>query len=49
MLEGFNFIGIEQDAEYFEIQRRRVGHAQEQLTLALDTSQVLVTSTVDNS
>jgi len=49
VLEGFSFIGIEQDAEYFEIARRRIGHAQEQLTLALDTSQVLVTSTVDNS
>lgn len=30
MLEGFNFIGIELDAEYLEIARRRIEHAQGQ-------------------
>lgn len=29
-LEGFNFVGIEQDAEYIEIARRRIAWAQEQ-------------------
>ena len=27
ILEGFRFIGIEQDAEYVEIARRRLAHA----------------------
>lgn len=30
VLEGFSGIGIEQDAEYIEIARRRIGWAQEQ-------------------
>jgi DNA modification methylase len=30
MLEGFNFVGIELDAEYLEIARRRIEHAQAQ-------------------
>jgi DNA modification methylase len=29
-MEGFNFVGIEQDAEYIEIARRRIAWAQEQ-------------------
>jgi len=29
VLEGFNFIGIEQDAEYCEIARARIRYAQE--------------------
>lgn len=29
-LEGFAFVGIEQDAEYIEIARRRIAWAQEQ-------------------
>lgn len=28
MLEGFNFVGIEKEAEYLEIARRRIEHAQ---------------------
>lgn len=32
-LEGFDFIGIEMDAEYLEIARRRIEHAQMQPTL----------------
>lgn len=27
ILEGFNFIGIERDAEYMEIARLRIAHA----------------------
>ncbi len=30
VMEGFNFVGIEQDAEYIEIARRRIAWAQEQ-------------------
>lgn len=29
-MEGFNFVGVEQDAEYIEIARRRIAWAQEQ-------------------
>jgi site-specific DNA-methyltransferase (adenine-specific) len=32
-LEGFGFIGIEQDAEYIEIARRRIAHVQEPLLM----------------
>lgn len=32
-LEGFDFIGIEMDADYLEIARRRIEHAQMQRTL----------------
>ena len=32
-LEGFSFVGIEMDAEYLEIARRRIEHAQMQPTL----------------
>lgn len=27
LLEGFDFIGIEQDADYFEIAKKRIEHA----------------------
>ena len=31
MLEGFNFIGIERDAEYLEIAKARINNAKSQL------------------
>jgi DNA modification methylase len=30
MLEGFNFIGIERDAEYLEISKARINNAKSQ-------------------
>lgn len=37
-LEGFDFIGIEQDAEYIEIAKRRIEHWQTQFTIELQPS-----------
>jgi site-specific DNA-methyltransferase (adenine-specific) len=36
MLEGFNFVGIEQDAEYLEIARRRIEHWRSEANKAND-------------
>ena len=36
MLEGFRFIGIEVDADYLEIARRRIGAAGLQMRLGLE-------------
>ena len=37
ILEGFSFIGIEREAEYLEIAKARIQHAQEQMMEAKDT------------
>ena len=36
IMEGFQFIGIEQDAEYVEIARRRLAHAAANLGVQWD-------------
>lgn len=36
VLEGFRFVGIEMDADYLEIARRRIGAAGLQMRLGLE-------------
>lgn len=36
--KGFGFVGIEMDADYVEIARRRIAHAEESVPLTLETA-----------
>jgi DNA modification methylase len=44
VMEGFAFVGIEQDAEYIEIARRRIAWAQEQQPPLLRATKAVASS-----